>query len=420
MYRRVTLHALDPLPDGPACTAPAPPSQDISDRFKATIDCLYQQLEARMNDALSSSSDETEPTVVPEESNDILITRVADAKLADGLVTAVHFPLADPPVVTVEEPECTDEDLQRAVDELMTRRRRPPTELVAPLRAYIKRRLADAIDAEDYDTAEYFKEAEDRLNEESPDAATFAAEKKQRMRGVDDRIATMKQKIDEIKSRWEEKIAAFDAEKKEKLEEIKARHEAELDRFEEHWNNPTTVMAFSKPSPQLLQLRKLQKTSALTNDFQRAKELKRRGDELEREETRQAERKATASMKAAYRNLKEKQAKEIEFATMNWRRQLVMMQGERDAELEQANLCMRQLQIKKDECKTAKARPLSCISKPRDPKAIATPRMRRQVTDYKGITTQEKLTLMGFNTKDVIRSRRQGKRPLSSARRCAE
>ena len=421
MYHRV---ALEPLSGGDANPA--------NERFKAAIDCLHQQLEARIHEAIGDSScssclAEEDPPTSEQEPESVLITRVSDAVRADSnLVTAVHFPLSAPPIVTTEQSSETDQepsesDLRHALDELMTRRRRPPDHLLGPLTAYVKRLLADAILAEDYDTAEQLKEAESRLAEERPEDSTRAAEKKQRLRDVDGRITSMKQKIDEIKSRWAATIAALDSEKKMKLEEIKARHESEQDKFEEHWNTPTTVMAFSKPSPQLLQLRRLQKTSALTNDFQRAKELKLRADELEKEETKLAERKATASMQAAYKNLVDKQAKEIEFATMNWRRQLLMMQGERDAELEKANLCLRQLQIKKDECQTTRVRPLSCLSKPKkDPKAIATPRTRRQITDYKAATTQEKLQLMGFNVKDVIRTNRQGRRPLTSARRCVQ
>ena len=398
-----------------------------TDRFREAISCLHMTLERQIRDELAKMDENeeiemaNEPKVtepVEREQPKLLITSVSDPKLIETVPEKedVAFDL-DLSQATQTESGYSERQFKDAIERLMTRKRRPPDEMVSPLKAYIKKSLANAIIDQDYDSAEYLKEAEDRLNAQKVEDVNFKAEKSKRIKTVDDRISGMKERIEEIKAKWAEKIANFDREKKEKLDEIKAKHEAELDRFEEHWNESTTMMAFSKPSPQLLQIRKLQRTSALANDFQRARELKRKGDDLEKLETQQATQKATLAMQVAYKNLKEKQSKELEFTTMNWRRQLIMMQGERDSELKQANLCLKQLQLKKDECKASKVRPLSCITpKRREPKALATPttpRTRRQLADYRFISTQEKLTLMGFDVKDVVR----GRRPATAKRR---
>lgn len=418
---------------------------DEEDPVSKSISCLHMTLEIQpktpptkstgvqynnTQDSQFTNQLDTKIQTPPQ----FLITSVSEKKLIDENEVPVDddrqedhcaFQLDLTPAINTASDECaySETELREAMTLLMTRKKRPSEAMIPHLRSYLKRAIYQAIVEQNYDEAEYLKQVETRLNAQKEEDVNFRAEKTRRIKTVDDRINSMKEKIEEIKAKWTEKIEDFDREKKEKMDEIKTKHKAELDKFEEHWNSPTTMMAFTKPSPQLLQIRKLQKTSALANDFQRAKELKRKGDELEQMETQKATQKATTAMQIAYKNLREKQNKEIEFTTMNWRRQLVMMHGERDSELKQANLCLKQLQLKKDECKASKVRPLSCLTpKRKDPRGLTTPttpRTRRQRADYRFISTQEKLTLMGFDVKDVVRTRRPstGKRRSKSVTR---
>ena len=173
---------------------------------------------------------------------------------------------------------------------------------------------------------------------------------------------------------------------------------------------------------------KLQKIKALSNDFAGAKELKKRGDQLEKEETRRAERKAMSSMKNAYNQLLSKQQREFEFAKQNWQRQRNLIENEREQEIHSIELTLKQLLNKlnefKDKNKNSRNSVLSNSPKfsnsanlshtekvkkskvKREVKtpATTTPRTRKQVAKFRTQPRQEKLALNGLNVHQYVKS----------------
>jgi hypothetical protein len=188
----------------------------------------------------------------------------------------------------------------------------------------------------------------------------------------------------------------FDSQKIARLGEMKTRHQHELGDLEAHWSDPSTLLGFSKRSTELILIRKQQRMSALASEFARAKELKRRGDELERVETAEAERKATESMRAASHNLKKRQQRELAHAQMNWQRQWQTLESERDAEIQQTELCLRQLHAKRTDCIAAKVRVVPVVSKPDTGTAPTSPMVPTNTAHVRCPSQQEKLAVMGF------------------------
>jgi hypothetical protein len=100
-------------------------------------------------------------------------------------------------------------------------------------------------------------------------------------------------------------------------------------------------------------------------------------DDLERVETAKAERKATESVKAAYNNLKKRQQKKLAHVHINWKRQWQTLESERDAEIQETELCLRPLDTKRADCITTKVRVVPVVSKP---DTRTSPRIRKKTS----------------------------------------
>jgi hypothetical protein len=325
------------------------------------------------------------------------------------------------PVIELLAPAFTDEDLKEALDNLFQNGQFPSPELLDPLRVYVRREFMLAVMAQDYDRAEQLKGAETRLADDPSEEQRLAEEQKAREAMLSERISRTKAKLSEIQETWTAKLADFESVINDRTLEMEERHRQEIHEYEARWNDTTTLVAFNKPSSQLIQIRKQQQLSALQGDFNRARDLKRRGDQLEQLETEQAERKARASMHSGYRTMLAKQTKELEVARMNWRRQEQIMVAERDTQLKQANLCLSQLEIRKGELRTGRPRPatpgLARLGNTRKHRATpTTPRTRKKVAEFKEVTSQDKLALMGFRGNDVIRVARHCASPFGNRR----
>jgi hypothetical protein len=328
----------------------------------------------------------------------ILITTVDSLAIVDRAATSRSSP---------RESAYPQEAVEFAMRLFLETGEYPPEGLIPAVRALLRSHVMAAIVREDYDEAALLKEAELKLSTDWIEERKQAEEHKIKLQSVEERIATVSQKLAEVRSSWSQKMEEFENEKTARLSEMRARHEHELDDLEAHWNDSSTLLAFNKASTQLILIRKQQRMSALASEFARAKELKRRGDELERIETAEAERKATESMRAARGNLKRRQQRELAHAQMNWQRQWQTLESERDAEIQQTELCLRQLDAKSTACIAAKGRVAPVVSKPNTGTVRTSPRVRKKSSQLKDTRQQQQVALMGFRVARKEQPRRK-------------
>jgi hypothetical protein len=286
----------------------------------------------------------------------------------------------------------------------------PPDDMISALRAYLLNHVMGAVIAEEYDEAAYWKGLAKKLTSDEVEEKRQKEEQMVKLRTIEERMEVARQTLAEVTANWENKLAEFETEKRVKFGEMQTRHEQEIADFRQHWSEPTTLMAFTKPSTQLILIRKQQRLSALTDDFARAKELKRRGDDLEKHETAAAERKASASMKALHANLLRKHAQESQHTQMNWERQLTNLMTERDAEIEKVELRIRQLEMKQCEMRGGKSRITLTMSRMTAGSSRASSRAKR-IHEFKNGALQERLPLTGVAAPRSKPARsREGKR----------
>jgi hypothetical protein len=342
----------------------------------------------------------------PGESSDADRDLSARAPITELLITRIGAGLrAEPPASCRSEPLFTPSELSAAASALLQGSALPPDAMAPTLRAYVREQLLIAVIAQDYDAAALWKSAEKRLIADDAEGKRQLESQKARIQAIEDRIFAMRQTASDVRERWAGRMVAFENDKRAKLEEMRVKHESEAKEFEKRWNDRSTLVSFNKPSVALIQLRRQQRQCAIAEDFIRAKELKLRGDELERIETIEAERKASASMNLAYRNLLKKQAQEEEHTQMNWRRQFRNLETERDAELDKIEMCARHLESQASEMRHGKPRPIILPAPAHHP--------RRRLPDADTPSQQEKLAVMGFAAGDCRRRKRiSGRREL--------
>lgn len=307
----------------------------------------------------------------------------------------------------VFEKTLSDEELSEEFEKLIETKIIPEEQIRGQLLVYVKKELVNSIMNQDYDSAERYKEGE-KLLSKNPKVETHRAAN---IIPITTRIQCLKDKIESYKEEWEDKFQEFLDNKKEKQEELLEKQQHEVEDFQTKWESRETMLQFNKPSAQLLQIRKIQMSAAFENDFQRAKELKKHGDELEKIETAKAEKIALSAMKRAYHNLQIKHEREVVCANQNWARQQKNLENERDKKLNQYNTQLKALQYKKEnerkEAIHTIMRP-KCPSKNENP--VLTPRSRNNLKEYKSNNNAGTLNLNPLKVPKCHRIRKQNRR----------
>jgi aminoglycoside phosphotransferase len=153
-------------------------------------------------------------------------------------------------------------------------------------------------------------------------------------------------------------IAQLESEERSKVAQLTKAHEREKAEFAEECEKREFLARFAKPSPQLLQLRMMQKHLALTRDFEGAKAAKARADKLQVAESVVASKRAMDSVRLLYRKLLEKQQREIIGANENSRRKIAKVRAEIQQQNDAFAKLLRQLESKAGDARARKLPPL--------------------------------------------------------------
>jgi hypothetical protein len=134
---------------------------------------------------------------------------------------------------------------------------------------------------------------------------------------LQDRLAectAMEQKVSE---EWDQIIDNVRQRTAFKLEKLKQCHQEQLDQLESEWSAPEAKIPYSKPSPELLQIRQKQKAYALLHDFPNAKAMKLMAEAHERSEAVEGAKRFTVAVRIAHAQLLERQQREVECLVQN-------------------------------------------------------------------------------------------------------
>ena len=130
-----------------------------------------------------------------------------------------------------------------------------------------------------------------------------------------------------------QRIENFKKMEKQRIEEMQTEHENQRKDFEADWSRSETLKTFNKPSSKLFQIRSQQRAMAISHDFKNARQLKKIGDQMQKEESQKATKKALDTMRTKYMALIAKQEKEMKCMIEYGERRLGQLQVQRDSEL---------------------------------------------------------------------------------------
>ena len=302
------------------------------------------------------------------------------------------------------QPQYTDEELESALNGVLNNKIMPLPEMHQSVLSYAKRVQYDAVIDEDYDKAEEIEEAVKFLERNGESKQV----KVEPVITVDMRIEQTKQNIEDTENKYKNRLQSFENSKKLRLKELENAHAAEIAALEENVSSPDFLHQFDKPSANLLQVRELQRTRAFQKDFIGAKQMKKIGDEMEKRETEEAKKKAVAKIELMYKQLLDKQKREIACAKENWKRQKIAIQLEKEAELNPMKALLSQLERNGHQSLkyTVKHRSTSSAQPSYAPVTCAvTPRTRKKVVEFKQ-RGQGRLNLVGLDTTKYIKPNR--------------
>lgn len=299
----------------------------------------------------------------------------------------------------------TDEEIELSIQYFKTKHVVPPETMKVEILNYLSERSQDAIDDEEYDkAADYENTRKELLN-------AF-----QTLHGQSDSNATIHQlqeRLDQvllqkqaIKDRYEETLNNHQENENRKLELLTRKHENEITAFEEQCQSKEFLQLFTKPSPQLIQLKNQQRSLALAHDFDGAKSFKEKVDQLQVDESLIAQKKVIDTIRQNYQILIEKQTNERNCLLLNSRRKEKTIQKNLRKEIEANILFEKQVRQKIEESSKKKINKCPLISAPGKPQIFR--RIRRPGGEIK--TEQAVLHVQLGNLQQILSATRYYKR----------
>lgn len=238
----------------------------------------------------------------------------------------------DDDIPPIQVTKYSPEELHEALQKQITTQQLPPQEMREAVVDYARKQSIFKLMEEDYDTASKIDDAI-AANIQSLKDDHHNIEADMLNNHLKHRLSEAESSKSSLQDQWRKKIRSFKESEENELQKIAERHEQERRLFESHWSQSATLMPFSKPSPSLLQLRSMQKAFALSHDFTNARKLKISAERKQKEESIEASKKASKSMRKEYQNLVNKQQKEISCFNELSNRKLGLLEAQRDTEL---------------------------------------------------------------------------------------
>ena len=238
----------------------------------------------------------------------------------------------------------SNDELERELKKILKKKQAPSDiNLVKDLQEYTKMKNEEAIDAEDYDYASQLDVIINLLQKAiAADQASY--DNSQKTQQIKSRLETVEQRQQRLKTDYEQKMDYHKRDTQRRLEQLEQEHQQELESFEQQWSSPEAMQQYTKPSKQLLTIRRRQRQLALAHDFEQAKYLKSIAEEMEQKETEEARKKAAEAMKASYLVLLNKQEKERECIIANSERKAKKMESEYQKSLSSNEITQKTLQ----------------------------------------------------------------------------
>ena len=247
-----------------------------------------------------------------------------------------------------EEEWVPQNEIEVAVRDLLKYDQLPSPEMQPEIIEHVKYESAQAVLNKDYDRAAQLEAVYHLVN----DGLEWQANEQMRLEAkeaLEERIQEARGRLEEEQQKWERILDEFYEQQKAERQEMLAGQEEEMTEFEEKWADESRMIRYSKPTPELISLRKTEKFMAMLKQFEDAKMICQRADELQEGLTAEAEGRAIVDMIKQHGTLLEKHRREVECFDEHERRIEQYLKGEREKVLGPIEKQIEQLQNRKNQ-----------------------------------------------------------------------
>jgi hypothetical protein len=313
---------------------------------------------------------------------------VTDASPSPHAITLRYAPA---PAARDHRPEVASA-FRRLLDPL--RPALPPPGLVGDVQVMVKAESIKAIISEDYDYADRLDRAAASLRAyvTTPvvDRCTEAEATLSR------RLGDARRELSEETEQWDRAIEFFREERRRERDEMLERHSAEQREYGEKWAAPGALLPFSKPSSELLKMRKMQKDLALAKRFDEARQIKRQVEAMQAVEAKAGEQRAMAAIRAGYQALQERQQKEKLCFDGHETRNALFLEQEKQRAIEPLEMRIKAIKNGREENfvqQTWKARKIPSQAPVLRYAPVVTAHARSRLNDFRNYDGPERLNL---------------------------
>jgi hypothetical protein len=119
---------------------------------------------------------------------------------------------------------------------------------------------------------------------------------KERLETLDGKLGSTNSLLVQIQKETTRRLKDEMARQDERRRELHLKHDMELDDFERHWNDQEFLKKFAKPSSGLIEVKETERSMILSKMFDQAAIVRRKVQEMEKEESAQAQERAMQEM----------------------------------------------------------------------------------------------------------------------------
>lgn len=303
-----------------------------------------------------------------------------------------------PPLVTDPEKDAESERLLKKFRD----RGIAPTEsdLRSQLTQYIQRQKVNALCKNRFTEAAKLQELARKLTLAIEQAGSKDV-KKEKLDVLEQKLAIARERVTAHEAETRKLMREEAAKQKQRMRALEDQQDTELGDFEDKWNDPEFLAKFAKPSANLLALKKVERALILAKDFEKADGYKVRVEELEKEESNNAQNRARMEMKQQYQRLLQRHETERNALSESSKKAMEMLQHDRETQLATLNAVQSKIQTQIDDMKNSRAQPLPPLKPGRSrsatqelfPQEVMTPRTAQRLALYKARMTQPKVVV---------------------------
>lgn len=311
-----------------------------------------------------------------------------------------------------ENKDSLKEEARNAMNRFLNNNEIPPDHLQPLIIGLIRSEIITATMEEDYNRACELENASNLLST-AIEWRTSEIRRNAAKETIHGRFEQVKRNYESETGEWKKIFSVFKDQQIESQKKLEQAHNEEKRAFEEKWSTNANMIKYNKPSPTLIQLRKLQKNLAISHQFEEAKRVKLTADLQQIKESEEAKKRAEETMINEYDALIEKQKREKQCFYDHQKTTELFLKNQRCRVLQPLEMQMKQLKttINRDKPTNLKPQKYTFQSTAKTKIAAAelnpaSPRIVTKYARYKKNEEAQKLTINGLDVRKIIRKKR--------------